>query len=171
VSVGLLITFGETRVILGGDVERAGWNDVRAELQSEHLAAHAVKVSHHGSETGYVPGLWEDLASGRKPIAVIAPYRRFRLPKAEAIDHIRPHVSKILLTCGIEAAAIPGAVTEPLKSRLFLRTRLKARPATPAECGRCTLVYDASGNCINEECVAPAHKLMDDTIHRPGQGA
>jgi hypothetical protein len=160
VSVGLLVRFGETRVVLCGDVERACWGDVRAQVQPGRLLAGAVKVSHHGSETGYVPGLWEDLAGGKKPIAVIAPYRRFRLPKPEAIGHIRPHVSKILLTCAIDAANTPGPVTQPLKSRLFLRARLKARPAPrDARCGRCTLVYDAAGNCIGEECVAPAHEL------------
>jgi beta-lactamase superfamily II metal-dependent hydrolase len=163
VSVGLLVRFGQTRVILGGDIERAGWNDVREELLREHLVANAVKVSHHGSETGYVPGLWDDLAGGKKPIAVIAPYRRFRLPKPEAIGHIRPHVSKILLTCNIDTATTPGAVTRPLKSRMFLRARLKARPAPPdAGCGRCMLVYDSSGNCTEDGCFAPAHELEDE---------
>src|SRR5262249_17757008 len=143
-----------------GDVEQACWGDVRAQLQCTHFFADAVKVSHHGSETGYVAGLWEDLAGGKKPIAVIAPYLRFRLPKPEGLRHLPPHVAKILLTCPIDIAITPGRVTQPLKSRMFLRARLRARPAPlGAECGRCTLVYDASGNCIREECVAPAHEL------------
>ena len=162
VSVGLLIRFGETQVILGGDIEQLGWNDVRQDLQRENLFANAVKVSHHGSETGYVPGLWKDLAGGKKPIAVIAPYRRFRLPKPDAISHIRPHVSKIMLTCEFDAGTTPGAARPPLKSRLFLRTRLKAMPAPPdCGCGRCMLVFDSSGNCMRSECVAPAHELED----------
>jgi beta-lactamase superfamily II metal-dependent hydrolase len=160
VSVGLLIRFGKTRVILGGDVEQSGWEDALCELQRQHLFADVVKVSHHGSETGYIHGLWENLAGRNKPIAVIVPYRRFQLPESAAINHIRPHVSKIMLTCELDAGTTPGAVRPPLRSRLFLRTRLKARPAPPdAGCGRCTLVYDGSGNCISSECVPPAHEL------------
>ncbi len=161
ISVGLIIRFGETQIVLGGDIERAGWQDAFAELQKHHLFADAVKVSHHGSVTGYIPSLWETLAGKKKPIAVIVPYRRFRLPKQTAIDHIRPYTSKIMLTCEFDADTTPGPAKAPLKSRLFLRTRLKARPAPPETgCGICTLVYDRFGNCVLNECSFPAHELV-----------
>lgn len=164
VSVGLIVQFGTTRVLLGGDVEQAGWGDVQEELRREHLFADAVKVSHHGSETGFLPDLWASLAGKKKPIAVIAPYRRFRLPKREALDHIGAHTSQILLTCAIDAERTPGAVKQPLKSRLYLRTRIKARSAVAdRRCGRCTLVFDLEGNCITTACIAPAFEVTHET--------
>jgi beta-lactamase superfamily II metal-dependent hydrolase len=158
VSVGLIVKFGATRIILGGDVEKAAWTDIRRELPDHDLHADAVKVSHHGSETGYVGDLWTVLAGKKKPIAVIAPYRRFKLPKKDAIDHIKGHVSKIMLTCEIEDEGI-SPVRQPLKARLHLRTKRKAR-SVPAEsdCGRCTLKFDAAGK-ITTECHSPADEL------------
>jgi beta-lactamase superfamily II metal-dependent hydrolase len=160
VSVGLLIRFGDTRIVLGGDIDPSGWRDALDEIQEDQFFVDAVKVSHHGSVTGYAPGLWEVFSAKRKPIAVIVPYRRFRLPKAEAIKHIRPHVSKIMVTCQFDSDIDLSPAKSPLKSRLYLRTQLKAKPALPeSECGRCTLVYDSSSTCVSSECNSPAFEL------------
>jgi len=163
VSVGLLVRFGQTCIVLGGDVERSGWQDALEELQPEHLLANAVKVSHHGSDTGYTDGLWQKLSGNKKkklPIAILVPYRRFGLPTQTALDHIRQHASKIMVTCEFDQSTTPGRVTAPLKSRLFLRTKLRARLlSTSQNYGRCTLVYDDSGNCIKSELIKPAHEL------------
>jgi beta-lactamase superfamily II metal-dependent hydrolase len=157
ISVGLLIMFGKTKIMLGGDVERAAWIDICPQHAPGHFSVDAVKVPHHGSDTGLIPGLWASLAGRKKPIAVIAPYHRFQLPRPDALQHIRNHTSKIMLTCEIDLASAPCPVKQPLKSRMFLRTRLKARSPVPeGECGRCSLIFDAKGNCIDEECVGPA---------------
>jgi beta-lactamase superfamily II metal-dependent hydrolase len=157
ISVGLLIQFGKTRILLGGDVERAAWSDICPQHNREHFFVDAVKVPHHGSDTGFIPGLWGNLAGRKKPIAIIAPYRRFGLPKQDALGHIRQHTSKIMLTCEVDLAAAPCPVRPPLKSRMFLRTRLKARSPIPdGECGRCSLSFDSAGNCIAENYAGPA---------------
>lgn len=162
VSVGLIVKFGVTRIILGGDVEKAAWSEVRREMRDDDLQADAVKVSHHGSETGYVDGLWKVLAGKKKPIAVIAPYRRFKLPKPDALDHIKGHASKIMLTCEVEDDEIPAA-RKPLKSRLHLRTKRKARPVPPESgCGRCMLRFDATGEVVTE-CLSPADEFGCET--------
>jgi hypothetical protein len=88
--VGLIVVFGKTRVVQGGDVERAAWTDIRPEHNRDYFFVDAVKVPHHGSETGFIPGLWGDLAGRKKPIAIIAPYRRFRLPNRQPGRH-KPH--------------------------------------------------------------------------------
>lgn len=88
VSVGLLVMFGNTRIMLGGDVEQAAWADICPQHYREHFFVDAIKVPHHGSETGFIPDLWGKLAGRKKPIAVIAPYRRFCLPKPNALRHI-----------------------------------------------------------------------------------
>lgn len=163
VSVGLVVEFGKTRVVLGGDVEKAAWTDSRQEHAREHFFADAVKVSHHGSDTGIVPDLWADISGRKKPIAVIAPYRRFRLPKAEALQHIKEHSSKVFLTCEIEHPNTPCPTGPHLKSRLYLRGKLKASASLPeGECGRCSLFFDTEGNCIDEDFDRPAYEYVVD---------
>ena len=162
VSVGLFLEYGKTRVILGGDVEGPSWEDACVEFAAERMSADAVKVSHHGSSTGYIEGLWERFAQRKKPIAVIVPYRRFRLPQDEAIDHIRPHAETVLLTCplGLVSGTTSGDIPSPVKSRAAIHARFHARPAPAvATCGRWTLVFDADGNCVRRECIPPAHEL------------
>lgn len=159
VSVGLLVQFGKTRVVLGGDVEGPGWDDACLELKQEQMHADAVKVSHHGSDTGYIDGLWEILSGKKKPIAVIAPYFRFKLPKGDALAYIRSHAEKILLTCK-SSKALRTTRPPPVRSRAALHARFKIKPVSrTTECGRCTLVFDSSGNCITHACVRPAYEL------------
>ena len=71
-SLGLLIKYGQSRIVLGGDVEESNWKEVLREWPRAglpDLGAHGVKVSHHGSTNGYCDGLWEALSNGTKPIA------------------------------------------------------------------------------------------------------
>jgi ribonuclease BN (tRNA processing enzyme) len=44
-SMALLIVFGETRIVLGGDVERFGWQDVLSEFDANQLSCHLVSNS------------------------------------------------------------------------------------------------------------------------------
>ncbi len=157
VSVGLLIKFGGTQIVLGGDVERAAWNDICPQHQRQYFSADAVKVPHHGSDTGYITDLWPRFSGKKKPIALIAPYRRFRLPKQESLLHIGQHVSRLLLTCDTSGLAPPCSAGPHLKSRMFLRAKLKARSPLPdGECGMWSLEFDANGNCVQENHKGPA---------------
>jgi len=161
ISVGLIVSYGKTRVVLGGDVERTAWTDIRPQYQPEHFHVDAVKVPHHGSDTGYIPGLWSDFSGRKKPIAIIAPYRRFRLPKQDSLRHISEYASKVMLTCGIDLGLAPCPAQPSLKSRMFLRARLNAKTPTPeSECGRCSLYFDSEGNCIEEEYAGPAYEFV-----------
>jgi beta-lactamase superfamily II metal-dependent hydrolase len=99
ISVGLLITYGNTSVVLGGDVEGEAWTDALADEQCPDLSASFVKVSHHGSPTGYCDGLWERFCRQTRSVAVITPSRRHSLPTEAAVDHIRSHTDRLLSTC------------------------------------------------------------------------
>jgi beta-lactamase superfamily II metal-dependent hydrolase len=164
VSIALLIQYGKTSVLLGGDVERRGWADAIKEVPSERFSVSAVKVSHHGSDNGYTDNLWQLFAGGGKPIAVITPYRRFGLPKPEALDLIGDHSTSVITTClpaMAEQVLTSGVISDAvLRSRLALRQRLNAfvEPSTD-ECGRCSLFFDDSGKCVGREIDPPAEEI------------
>jgi hypothetical protein len=101
ISGGLLIEYGDARIVLGGDIEEDAWQDNLAQLPS--LRSQLVKVSHHGSKTGYCDGLWSALSPGKSAIAVIAPYTKYGLPSEEGLGHIAAHAN-IIFTSSVEAA-------------------------------------------------------------------
>jgi beta-lactamase superfamily II metal-dependent hydrolase len=163
VSLALRITYDETCIILGGDLEKNGWLDVIAQFGAAPLAASAVKVSHHGSTNGYCENLWAHFNAIRRPIAVITPYHRFRLPKAEALEHIAEFADEIYVTWQqtneVERTQTPGEqIAPPLESRIALFNTFGARPADDlVSFGRCTLRFDDRGEC-QIELAAPAHQ-------------
>ncbi len=81
-SPAILIEFGKTRIILGGDMEKDGWNDVLSYFISSQtsLNCHFVKVSHHRSETGYIEGLYEKFGEQGLPIGVLTTFNRHSYP-------------------------------------------------------------------------------------------
>lgn len=150
VSVVLKITYGDTVVVLGGDLEEGGWNAVVGEYGAANLDATAVKVSHHGSENGYSKNLWNHFALTGRPIAVIAPRHRYKLPKPAALAHIFENAETILTTCqprlDWQVPRSMGRAGPSLESRITIREQVAAVqvPKNPP-CGRCSLVFDDKG--------------------------
>jgi hypothetical protein len=105
ISPALLIEYGSTRVLLGGDMECQAWQSVLEEVAEEEscpLSCHFIKISHHGSPTGPPDTLYRRLArkSGKRPLAVLTPYNRnvSPLPSIEGLGTIRPRVESLLAT-------------------------------------------------------------------------
>jgi beta-lactamase superfamily II metal-dependent hydrolase len=112
ISPCLLIEYGETRVLLGGDMEEPAWASVEKELDDgeanlDGLGCHLMKVSHHGSSTGYTKTLYERLKfQGRKPVAVLTCFNRNKhpLPSEEGVAHLLQATSELLSTNAAFAA-------------------------------------------------------------------
>jgi hypothetical protein len=106
ISSALLLTYGQTRVLLGGDMELDAWSEALLEQQgskktNRSFSCHLIKAAHHGSVTGFHSDLAEQLPiDGRPPIAVLTPFNRHRnpLPTAVGITQLLPHVSELLVT-------------------------------------------------------------------------
>jgi hypothetical protein len=150
ISSAFLIEFGRTRIILGGDVEQDGWQDVLDDKPGNDLTAHAVKVPHHGSRNGYCPTLWERFAAGRKPVAVLTPYAPKFLPERSALDSIRPYARAIHSAAALRHApeSFPTSSDPRLaRIRTVLMTRAKARRLDSARAGgSCHLIFDDRGH-------------------------
>jgi beta-lactamase superfamily II metal-dependent hydrolase len=164
ISVVLKISYGTTIVFLGGDLETAGWTEVVGRYAEHMLNATAIKVSHHGSPNGYCPNLWARFAAKTKPVAIVAPSNQHRLPKPDAVTHIKDHASALFSTCKPWSAVdAPGEATagnaRSVKSRTALRVGMVAAlaPSRPAA-GCCSLVFDSGGNC-HVETFEPARRL------------
>lgn len=105
ISGGLLIEYGQARIVLGGDIDTQAWQETMRTIPSERLNSSLVKASHHGSATGYCAGLWQQFSPGRAAIAVITPYSKQGLPSAEGLEHISDH-ARSTLTTSVRAAAL-----------------------------------------------------------------
>lgn len=99
VSGGFLVRYGKAQVLLGGDMEADNWRALRASSTFADIDPCVVKVSHHGSRTSCVDGMWgpTGFLSRRKPVAVITPWNR-TLPDWGVIDTIRSSGGQVYLT-------------------------------------------------------------------------
>lgn len=99
-SVSLLIEYGDAQIILCGDVQEANWLEMRQRADLPVLRPTLVKVSHHGSRTGRIDGMWtpQGFFDRRAPssLAVVTPWRplferegRRHLPNDDTIEEIR----------------------------------------------------------------------------------
>lgn len=155
ISAALLIRYGHTHIVLGGDVEAPNWRDTLSALNNEDLAAQAVKVSHHGSTTGYTPNLWAVFSAKGKPFSIITPYRKHRLPKKEAVEHIKEHTDHLMTTC---RSAIPFDTHANFdiwenytpQVKFAIRNVFRSFSADRRdELGICSLAFDNRGNCVS----------------------
>ena len=152
VSIALLIEYGATRIVLGGDVEAANWRQTLTQFDNSRLAAHFVKISHHGSRTGYCERLWECHARTGRPTTVLTPFEKHGLPERAALEHISRVADRITTPC---RAATEFAADAPrtlgarnLESQLTLRAEMKLRPRRQVPTGQCSFRFDNKGNCL-----------------------
>lgn len=125
-SPSILIEFGNTRILLGGDMERQGWTEALRELPdlSVDLASTFVKVSHHGSDSGYIDGLYEQFGRNVPPVAVLTPFNRHRspLPQREATSYLESRTAELWTTSLADAQRSLG-IEEPLSADELVRFR------------------------------------------------
>jgi len=154
-SAAFLISYGQTRVLLGGDVTTDTWNAILASennrLDLSNMAF--VKISHHGSTNGYCDGLWEVLSQGRKPKGGLTPYTS-QLPKRKALEHVALYASEIAATrISAENKAVRDLIKFPPGTPIDVSnaTRRIAKSATPMPRGSLSYTFDAAGNVSGPE--------------------
>lgn len=108
-SGGILIEFGATRALLMADAENARWEEWLATNPSPELLkpVHFLKASHHGSINGYHCPLYERLTDPATTIGVVTPFNhgRIKLPTADGVNAVRPHVQQLHCTNAHSARA------------------------------------------------------------------
>jgi hypothetical protein len=91
-SVVLVITCGETNIVLGSDTKSwqeilKNWGQDCREAKRKHKFDF-VKVSHHGSREGNDDGLWKSFTKSGKSVAVISTGSKYNFPHKETITSI-----------------------------------------------------------------------------------
>lgn len=162
-SLALSIEFGKTRLILGGDVEQSGWNDVLSEMHAEQLTASLVKVPHHGSPTGNTTGLWKAFCAAGKPISVITAFRLHNLPRHEVVQHIEKHScsvftpnSRLILDNDIHSAEH----TSELDVQGDL-VKGAVRRRLPVPTTRLGFYFDSLGECVKQDFDPEAGQIIN----------
>ena len=148
-SLGLLIKSKNTRLILGGDVEKANWKEAHKEYKDD-MDVDFVKISHHGSRNGYCVGLWEAFSKSSKPTSVFSVYSSRKLPKQVALDHIRDYTSGIFTPSKSALAEI----TPPLKgleSLWALRAKMDVKAKRDVKTYRVSFTFDNDGQLVSED--------------------
>jgi len=87
-SVVLMITYGDTRFLLPGDIERKGEMWLVQHFR-EKLASDVVKVAHHGSSTSshalFVDALASDTSRGRLAVIPVGRFNQFGMPVPDVL--------------------------------------------------------------------------------------
>jgi Metallo-beta-lactamase superfamily len=109
VSLAVSIVWSSKRVLLGGDVLRgtksqhSGWKGILKLLDADDLGhmvndLTVVKLSHHGSHTGFAVAAWDRHANLTRPVGLITPFSPSHLPDQSTLGGLLPHASKLLVS-------------------------------------------------------------------------
>lgn len=125
-AMALLITVGNTALILGADLEEAGdplvgWQKVLTEPVAQNIAATLFKVPHHGSETGYYAPVWQRILAAN-PVAIVTPFERgkSKLPTEGEIAQLKAHTPHLFVTS-------PRILTRPPRLASIVNDDVEAR--------------------------------------------
>jgi hypothetical protein len=134
-SLGFLIRYGEAQVLLGGDMEAENWSsfdNARTNGVDKTtifpLNPCLIKVSHHGSFTGGIDGMWKpgcgffgSLERGHAaPHCVITPWRmgdrRWHLPNPKVVEKIAQAGCHVWETASTLNVGLIDRSTRPIQS-------------------------------------------------------
>ena len=74
-AVAMLVSIGDTTILLGADLERRGWLELLDVYNQPNCKPTVFKVPHHGSQNAHEDRVWNEIL-GKDPIAAVAPWRR-----------------------------------------------------------------------------------------------
>ncbi|WP_162147756.1 MBL fold metallo-hydrolase [Hydrogenophaga sp. PBL-H3] len=123
VAVAMHFRAGEHSILLGSDLEEhgnilTGWSAVLASNEKPGQKASLYKVAHHGSITAEHQSIWTDLLLP-DPLAILTPFSRSKLPRAEDIERIKARTNRVFITAHGAKPIVKrtGALAKMLKSK------------------------------------------------------
>lgn len=156
-SVVLHVEFGKAVVLLGADLEvtaqpDAGWHAIVGSTARPGTTARSFKVAHHGSANGHLDEAWTQLTT--TPIAVLTPFTRSMLPRAEDVARIKQFASQVLQTA---PASVPPVKRLSAVERTVREAAVKAPTPRRGRLGQVRVRIDSeSGAIVSTECFGAA---------------
>ena len=128
IAVAMYFQAGTHSVLLGSDLEEhgnplTGWSAVVASTSKPQQLASLYKVAHHGSLTAEHESIWSKLLIS-KPVSVLTPFSRSRLPLESDVTRIKSNSSSVFLSASQKKSEIKrkgalGKLTQSKKMRLI----------------------------------------------------
>lgn len=109
ISLVLLLRFGETQVVLGGDALKPNWRRIvtavdTGRLLDMELGAHVFKASHHGGSNGFYQGMWPAVLADGAKVVVSSSLRHH--PSQAFVAGLRGRWEVYCTKCGSYCASI-----------------------------------------------------------------
>ena len=157
-SVVLIITYGDTNVVLGADT--ISWKEILkawsedCEREIRKLRFHFVKVSHHGSKDGNHEELWNSFTEGEKSVAVISTGFKYGLPHKDTIASIVSAKVKLYSTNfrdfskSVSGGDIDKYVQKRLTREALEASTLPVEEIIPPYHGNCSIIVKDNGECL-----------------------
>ncbi|KTS29700.1 MBL fold metallo-hydrolase [Pantoea stewartii] len=102
-----------TDILLGADLEISsdplkGWTALTSTQLAPKNTASVFKISHHGSVNGHCQTSWNKLSiTNRKPIGILTPFNKQRLPRAQQIQVLQQATSELYSTSPVKEYQMP----------------------------------------------------------------
>jgi beta-lactamase superfamily II metal-dependent hydrolase len=113
-AVALWVTAGDSRILLGSDLEESGdpetgWTAILDPAVRPQDKASVFKVAHHGSDTAHNPSIWADLLEPN-PHAILTPFihGRIVLPTPPDSSRICGYTPKAFITATLNVRQVKG---------------------------------------------------------------
>lgn len=108
-AIAILLTYGDTSVLLGADLEEThrGWTAIVESTGRPQTKSNLFKIPHHGSQNGHHNGVWETMLT-KDTTAIMTPYNKgHKLPKDSDIIRIKGLTSSAYTTRLLKKAPKP----------------------------------------------------------------
>ena len=127
-SVVLWIAIEDVAVLLGSDLERAGWIEILDSEERPAGGASMFKVPHHGSEGADEPDVWKQMLS-RDPYALLAPWRRGNrlLPTTRDVERILSYTRNAYTSANPERISRSRKYANRMVNRTIRSTGIRLR--------------------------------------------
>ena len=146
-AVVLWVQVHDVAVLLGADLESAGWVKILDSPARTQTGATAFKVPHHGAASAYEPRVWRELLD-RDPVAVLTPWRRggHALPSPEDVRCLLGETDHAFVTSRVGRTVRPRMRDRAIE-RSIREANIRLRRIVPQRCGLRLRrrIHDAAG--------------------------
>ena len=104
-AVAMLVSIGDTAILLGADLERRGWLEVLDDYNEPNSKPSVFKVPHHGSQNAHEDRVWNEMLS-KEPVVALTPWRRggSELPTRNDAQRVLSYSSRAYVTADKSSA-------------------------------------------------------------------